>query len=82
MKTSNLEKTIGKSDYYYCMTDVNGINKMQKEKIMYASVSSMQRPLIKLVEGFEDENSREAQGLDAMQVNEDPEELCENPVVR
>jgi len=50
----------------------------------YASVLSVQRPQIKVVESFEDEKSRDSfiQGLDVMQVDEDPEEQCENPDVQ
>jgi len=75
---------LDKSDCYYCMTNVNGINKIYKGKIVYASVSSVQRSQIKVVEGFEDKNSRDSfiQRLDAMQVDEDPEEQCENPDVQ
>ena len=56
---------------------------MCKQKIVYASVSSIERPQRKFVEGIEDENSRDSfiPGLDAMQVDENTKEQCENPDV-
>jgi len=79
LKPAIWRKPLDKCDCYYCMTNVKGISKLRKEKILYATVSSVVRPQINSLECLVDEASRESflQGIDSMQVDGGPEEQCE-----
>jgi len=77
LKPAIWRKPLDKSDY--CMTNVKGISKLHKEKILYATVSSVVRPQINSLECLVDKASRDSflQGIDCMQVDGGPEEQCE-----
>ena len=80
LKAAIWKKPLDKSDCYFCMTNVTGINKVRPDKILYATVSSVVRPQKQIVESFIDEASRDSfiQGMDGMQVACGTEEDVEN----
>ena len=80
LKPAIWKKPLDKSDCYFCMTNVTGVNKVRPDKILYATVCSVVRPQKQIVESLIDEASRDSfiQGMNGMQVACGTEEDVEN----
>jgi len=68
------------SDCYFCRTEIEGVHTIHKSKIVLASVSSIQQPIARLIEGLVDNDLRDSltSESETMQVDVDPEIV--NPI--
>ncbi|CAH1109912.1 unnamed protein product [Psylliodes chrysocephalus] len=74
------KKPFGASDCYFCTTKVETAGRIHKNKISYYSVSSVQQPVAKFIEGSEDDTLQDSliSGFDTMEVDVDPENVALN----